>query len=225
MNIRTTRSRVTFASPFVIHGVDGEQRPGSYDVETEEEVIEGKLHTVYLRVATILYVATLGVTRSCAVHPDDLAAHRRRVLDAAAPYVTSGHQQVRSVALALLKRLAGQGLGPEAESCAVVALDPETLLAAVRAVAKGKNYIDPSIGRQLLESAASDAALTRRELDVLRHIARGLSNKEIAAALAVGEETVKTHVGHLLAKLRVENRAQAIVQAIKRGLVSLDELR
>ena len=103
--------------------------------------------------------------------------------------------------------------------------DPETLLAAVRAVARGKTYIDPSIGRQLLDSAASDAALTSREVEVLRHVALGLSNKEIAAALAVGEETVKTHVGNVLAKLQVENRAQAIVQAIKRGLVALDDLR
>ena len=103
--------------------------------------------------------------------------------------------------------------------------DPETLLAAVRAVVKGKTYIDPSIGRQLMESATADPALTPREVDVLRQVALGLSNKEIAAALAVGEETIKTHVGNVLAKLQVENRAQAIVQAIKRGLVALDELR
>jgi NarL family two-component system response regulator LiaR len=103
--------------------------------------------------------------------------------------------------------------------------DPETLLAAVRAVAKGKTYIDPAIGHQLIESAASGVALTTREVEVLRHVVLGLSNKEIAGALAVGEETVKTHVGNVLAKLQVENRAQAIVQAIKRGLVSLDELR
>jgi DNA-binding NarL/FixJ family response regulator len=103
--------------------------------------------------------------------------------------------------------------------------DPETLLAAIRAVARGKTYIDPSIGRQLLRAAASDVALTPREVEVLRHLALGLSNKEIAAALVVGEETVKTHVGHLLMKLQVENRAQAVVTALKRGLVSLDDLR
>ena len=51
-----------------------------------------------------------------------------------------------------------------------------------------------------------------------------VSNKEIAVALDIGGETVKTHSGHLLAKLQVENRAQAIVQALKRGLVTLDEL-
>ena len=102
---------------------------------------------------------------------------------------------------------------------------PETLLAAVRAVANGKTYIDPAIGRQLLAAHAAGESLTSRETDVLRQLALGRSNREIAAALAVSEETVKTHVGHVLSKLQVENRAQAIVQALKRGLVSLDEMQ
>jgi DNA-binding NarL/FixJ family response regulator len=102
--------------------------------------------------------------------------------------------------------------------------EPETLLAAVRAVARGKTYIDPAISRQMLQAAGSVDVLTARETEVLRRVALGLSNKDIAAALAVGEETVKTHVTHVLAKLQVENRAQAIVQALKRGLVSLEDL-
>jgi DNA-binding NarL/FixJ family response regulator len=102
--------------------------------------------------------------------------------------------------------------------------DPETLLAAVRAVARGNTYVDPAIGRQLLQIAGAIDVLTTRETEVLRHVALGLSNKDIAAALGVGEETVKTHVTRVLSKLQVENRAQAIVQALKRGLVSLDEL-
>jgi NarL family two-component system response regulator LiaR len=101
---------------------------------------------------------------------------------------------------------------------------PETLLAAVRAVMRGKTYIDPAIGRQMLQPGSGSDGLTPRETEVLRHLALGLSNKDIAAALAVGEETVKTHVTHLLSKLHVENRAQAIVQALKRGLVPLDPL-
>jgi len=66
--------------------------------------------------------------------------------------------------------------------------------------------------------------LTPRERDVLRALALGRSNRDIAATLEIGEETVKTHVGNLLGKLGVANRAQAIVQALKRGLVSLDDL-
>jgi len=81
----------------------------------------------------------------------------------------------------------------------------------------------PFVSRQLLTSSPEDD-LTPRERDVLRELALGRSNREIASALGIGDETVKTHVGHLLGKLGVENRAQAIVQALKRGLVSLDDL-
>jgi DNA-binding NarL/FixJ family response regulator len=100
--------------------------------------------------------------------------------------------------------------------------EPETLLAAVRAVARGKTYIDP--GATAVGTPAADDRLTPRETDVLRHLALGQSNRDIAAALDIGDETVKTHVANLLAKLGVENRAQATVEALRRGLVSLDEL-
>ncbi len=102
--------------------------------------------------------------------------------------------------------------------------EPEILLAAVRAVARGKTYIDPSGGRQILQAAAFHEELTPREIAVLRQLALGRSNKEIADALSISDETVKTHVGNVFSKLQVENRAQAIVQALKRGLVSLEEL-
>jgi len=101
---------------------------------------------------------------------------------------------------------------------------PETLLAAVRAVAHGRMYIDPSIGRDLLRGRSDGSDLTPRELHVLRLVALGQPNKHIARALGISEETVKTHVGKVLSKLQVENRAQAIVQSLKRGLVSLDDL-
>ena len=102
--------------------------------------------------------------------------------------------------------------------------EPEILLAAVRAVARGKTYIDPSVSRQILRATTPHEDLTPREIGVLRQLALGRSNKEIADALSIGDETVKTHVGNVFSKLQVENRAQAIVQALKRGLVSLEEL-
>jgi two-component system, NarL family, response regulator LiaR len=102
--------------------------------------------------------------------------------------------------------------------------EPEVLLAAVRTVACGKPYIDPGMSRQIVQASAAADDLTARELDVLRQLACGRSNKEIAMALDISEETVKTHVGHVLGKLQVENRAQAIVQALKRGLVTLEQL-
>jgi len=117
--------------------------------------------------------------------------------------------------------------------------EPETLLAAVRAVAAGRTYIDPAASRSLVASrlpGRRDAGagakpqrdarddLTARELDVLRGVVTGRSNREIAAMLDIGDETVKTHVARVLSKLQVENRAQAIVQALKQGLVTIEEL-
>jgi NarL family two-component system response regulator LiaR len=99
--------------------------------------------------------------------------------------------------------------------------DPEILLAAVRSVARGRTFIDPSIGGRV---PGLTEELTPREIEVVRLLASGQSNKEIADALAIGEETVKTHVGRVLSKLNAENRAQAVIQALKRGLVSLEEL-
>ncbi len=101
--------------------------------------------------------------------------------------------------------------------------EPETLLAAVRAVAQGRTFIDPSIDRQLQRRSGGADDLTPREAEVLRHLALGRSNRDIADALGIGDETVKTHVGHLLAKLQVDNRAQAIVEALKRGFVSVGD--
>jgi NarL family two-component system response regulator LiaR len=101
--------------------------------------------------------------------------------------------------------------------------DPEVLLTAVRTVAAGRTFIDPVISRQLKSSAAGPD-LTGREREVLRLLGLGRSNRDIALALDVGEETVKTHVAHLFSKLEVENRAQATVQALRRGLISLEDL-
>ena len=102
--------------------------------------------------------------------------------------------------------------------------DPEVLLEAVRRVGAGRTFIDPAIARRLQEGGNRGEDLTPRETDVLRRLALGRSNADIAAGLGIGEETVKTHVSRLLSKLGVENRAQAAVQALKRGLVSLEEV-
>ena len=101
--------------------------------------------------------------------------------------------------------------------------EPEILPAAIRAVVAGRTYIDPAIGRQLARAQEIEQ-LTPREAEVLRHLALGESNRIIAAALNVSDETVKSHVANVLSKLQVENRAQAAVQALKRGLVSIGDL-
>ncbi len=101
---------------------------------------------------------------------------------------------------------------------------------AVRAVARGEGWLDPSVTARVLSTYRSaavmraadarDFALTGREADVLRLIARGLSNREIAAQLTVGEGTVKTHVNHLFAKLQLRDRAAAVVFAYDNGLAN-----
>jgi DNA-binding NarL/FixJ family response regulator len=96
--------------------------------------------------------------------------------------------------------------------------DPAILLDAVRAVARGQTYIDPAVDRTTVRRLDGDDELTPRERDVLREIVRGRSNRDIALALDIGEETVKSHVTHVLAKLGVENRAQAVALALRSGL-------
>jgi DNA-binding NarL/FixJ family response regulator len=104
------------------------------------------------------------------------------------------------------------------------------LIAAVRAAATGDSLIDPAITRRLVERFAEPvqpqrlpkklASLTDRELDVLRLVARGLANAEIAAELVVAETTVKTHVARILAKLGLRDRVQAVVLAYETGFVA-----
>jgi DNA-binding NarL/FixJ family response regulator len=105
---------------------------------------------------------------------------------------------------------------------------PEELVAAVRVIATGEALLAPSVTRRLIEEFARRAPavkpteldeLTEREREVLVLMARGLSNAEIARALFVAETTVKTHVGRVLHKLRLRDRAQAVVLAYESGLV------
>jgi NarL family two-component system response regulator LiaR len=106
--------------------------------------------------------------------------------------------------------------------------DPEILLAAVRAAARGQSVLDPAIAGSVLQDlVGSDQvghSLTEREMDVLRLLAHGRTNAEIAEELVVGTETVKTHVGNILAKLHLAHRTQAAIRALKEGLISLDEI-
>jgi two-component system, NarL family, response regulator LiaR len=102
--------------------------------------------------------------------------------------------------------------------------EPETLITAVRAVARGRTYIDPSVATLTMDDDGPVESLTPREADVLRQLVAGRANRDIAHALDIGEETVKSHVSHVLAKLHVDNRAQAIAEALRRRLVSIEDL-
>jgi DNA-binding NarL/FixJ family response regulator len=109
---------------------------------------------------------------------------------------------------------------------------PDSFVAAVRTVAAGDALLAPSVTRRLLEKVRDRLPgppdprqaelvrdLTERELEVVKLMARGLSNREIADRLVVAEPTVKTHVSHALLKLGLRDRAQAVVFAYEAGLV------
>ncbi|MGA2763581.1 MAG: response regulator transcription factor [Spirochaetia bacterium] len=110
---------------------------------------------------------------------------------------------------------------------------PEQLLEAIRQVHRGEPSLEPSIARKVLQelSHAGEAGrqttepLTERELDVLRLIAQGMSNKEIAAKIFVAEWTVRSHVSNILGKLHLASRTQAALYALRSGIASLDEAK
>ncbi|MBA2813071.1 response regulator transcription factor [Streptomyces sp. KM273126] len=107
---------------------------------------------------------------------------------------------------------------------------PAQLLHGIRTVAAGAALLDPEVTRQLVgryaarirppEGTSHDIPLTPRELEVHRLISAGLSNSEIAATLLISQETVKTFVSRILAKLQLRDRVQAVVYAYRRGLVT-----
>lgn len=97
----------------------------------------------------------------------------------------------------------------------------DDILDTLRAVHGGSRRIPPEIAAKLADRLESEP-LTDRELDVLRQIATGLSNKEIGVALGISEGTVKVHVNSLLGKLDAQDRTQAVTIALRRGIVHLD---
>jgi DNA-binding NarL/FixJ family response regulator len=106
-------------------------------------------------------------------------------------------------------------------------VEPAELARAVRAAHAGEALIDPTVAARLLRTLSGPRLpvpgdgdqLTRREREVLELIAAGRSNKRIARELGIAEKTVKTHVGHVLAKLGVSDRTQAALLAVQQGLV------
>lgn len=111
-------------------------------------------------------------------------------------------------------------------------VEPEHLIAAIRLVATGDSLLAPALTRRLIAArvgrtaTAGDAtldALTPREREVFRLLARGLSNAEIAAELVVSDATVKTHVASVLSKLSLRDRVQAVILAYESGAVQADE--
>lgn len=107
---------------------------------------------------------------------------------------------------------------------------PEALIEAIRQVDQGVASLHPSIAKKVLDELhnagkqrLSDEPLTQREMEVLRRIAQGHENREIAEQLVISEATVRTHVSNILGKLHLASRTQAALYALREGLASLDE--
>jgi DNA-binding NarL/FixJ family response regulator len=100
----------------------------------------------------------------------------------------------------------------------------EELIRAVRAAARGASVLTPAVASRLMHRlrAPGHEALSAREIEILQHVARGRTNKEIAAALFISEATVKTHLLHIFGKLDVQDRTQAVTVALERGVLRLD---
>jgi NarL family two-component system response regulator LiaR len=108
--------------------------------------------------------------------------------------------------------------------------EPEELIQAIHQVYRGESSLSPVIARKVLQeiSRPSDRQLledplTDREVEILQHIAKGESNREIAEALVLSEATVRTHVSNVLGKLHLASRTQAALYALRKGLAPLDE--
>jgi two-component system, NarL family, response regulator len=102
-------------------------------------------------------------------------------------------------------------------------LDRGMLMEAIRSVCAGKRWISPGVQQQIAEGVTHQP-LTSREREVLRLLARGLTNREIANVFHISESTVKNHVNHLLEKLEVADRTEAVSSCLARGIVRLEDL-
>lgn len=157
---------------------------------------------------------------------DGIAATRR---------ITTGHGSPRVLILTTfdLDEYVYQALRAGASGFMLKDAGADELLHAVRVVAAGEALLAPSITRRLIEDyarrppprqqPAALAGLTPREVEVLRFLARGLSNADIARELVLGDATIKTHVARIFAKLDLHDRAQAVVLAYESGLVQPGE--
>ena len=98
----------------------------------------------------------------------------------------------------------------------------EEVISAIREIHQGETWIPPQIARQLAERVARHA-LSTREVEILRHIARGLKNSEIGDELCISTNTVRNHINNMLDKLKSRDRAEALAVALKQGVLRMDE--
>ena len=113
-----------------------------------------------------------------------------------------------------------RALGSGARGYMLKSMPPKDLVEVIRQVHAGKKRVPAELAAQLAEHL-SDESLTEREVEVLRHVAGGNRNRDIAEQLFISEETVKVHVKHIMEKLGANDRTQAVAIAVRRGIIQL----
>jgi DNA-binding NarL/FixJ family response regulator len=116
--------------------------------------------------------------------------------------------------------LAGRALKAGAQAYVLKSLVRTEILNTIRAVHKGERRVQPDVAAEIANHTA-DAALTTREIEVLRLVASGHANKEISARLGINGETTKSHIKNILAKLSAKDRTHAVSLALRRGIISI----
>ncbi|HEY9807815.1 MAG TPA: response regulator transcription factor [Halomicronema sp.] len=139
--------------------------------------------------------------------------------------ITAICNQVNSAQIIVLTTYDGdediyRGLRAGAKSYLLKDASPTELLTAIRTVAKGQKYIPSTVGAKLAERM-NNAPLSERELEVLQLMVAGNSNHQISVTLHISESTVKFHINNILNKLSVNDRTQAVISALKRGIATL----
>lgn len=175
------------------------------------------------------------VEKAESLHPDvilmDLVMPRLNGIEATRQ-ITERHANIRI--LVLTSFTADDKVFPAIKAGALGYLlkdsDPEELVQAIRQVYHGESSLHPAIARKVLRELGHPSdrppptdPLTERELEVLRQVAQGLSNREIADQLVINEATVRTHVSNILGKLHLASRTQAALYALREGLASLQD--
>ncbi|WP_026422031.1 response regulator [Actinokineospora inagensis] len=157
----------------------------------------------------------------------DVRMPRLDGLAAVGPILANGHTRVLVLTTYDLDEYVYRGLQAGVSGFLLKSLPPEEMVSAIRVAARGDALIDPSVTKRLAArftdslrpAHAGPDRLTSREREVLLLVADALSNAEIAVRLNIGEETVKTHVSRVLAKLDLRDRVHAVVYAHRHGLV------
>ena len=118
------------------------------------------------------------------------------------------------------RSLLSRGLESGAKGYILKEAPHQTLLRAIEKVAGGEGYVDPALMPAFFAGKDKDDMLTGREREILQLLADGMSNADVAAKLFISQETVKSHVRHILAKLQVRSRAHAVAVGLRRGLIA-----